>query len=272
MDQKIIVVAALGILIAGVGTWFFFSAPKTYSGITSYEECVAAGYPVLETYPEQCKIPDGRTFTHKIKSVRTAAFNKPFILRAGDKVIFPDGLSLGLKEVNDSRCKPGVQCIWQGEISFLFSVSLGGFSEELRLGTVNNKNATLKGYVFTLQSGTAESATMVVAAAPAASGVSGIIHIGPTCPVERIPPDPACADRPYANAKVTVRSKASGSVAAQSVSDEKGNFRVALAPGMYTIDVSSPTNSLLPRCETREITVKASGFVSADVSCDSGIR
>ncbi len=30
--------------------------------ITNYEECVDAGYPVLESYPEQCKTPDGKTF------------------------------------------------------------------------------------------------------------------------------------------------------------------------------------------------------------------
>jgi eight-cysteine-cluster-containing protein len=31
--------------------------------INSYEECVAAGYPILESYPEQCMTPDGRSFT-----------------------------------------------------------------------------------------------------------------------------------------------------------------------------------------------------------------
>jgi hypothetical protein len=30
--------------------------------INSYEECVAAGYPILKTYPPQCITPDGRVF------------------------------------------------------------------------------------------------------------------------------------------------------------------------------------------------------------------
>lgn len=30
--------------------------------IKTFEECVNAGYPVLESYPRQCKTPDGRTF------------------------------------------------------------------------------------------------------------------------------------------------------------------------------------------------------------------
>lgn len=34
--------------------------------IDNFEECVAAGYPVLESYPEQCRTRDGRTFTKDI--------------------------------------------------------------------------------------------------------------------------------------------------------------------------------------------------------------
>ncbi|MFH1398687.1 MAG: Kazal-type serine protease inhibitor family protein [Candidatus Woesearchaeota archaeon] len=31
--------------------------------ISNYNECVAAGYPILESYPPQCRTPDGKTFT-----------------------------------------------------------------------------------------------------------------------------------------------------------------------------------------------------------------
>ena len=31
-------------------------------GIASFEECVAAGYPVMESYPRQCRTPDGTLF------------------------------------------------------------------------------------------------------------------------------------------------------------------------------------------------------------------
>lgn len=34
--------------------------------ITTYDECVAAGYPILESYPEQCAVPDGPTFTREL--------------------------------------------------------------------------------------------------------------------------------------------------------------------------------------------------------------
>lgn len=34
--------------------------------INSFAECADAGYPILESYPEQCKTPDGRTFIKDI--------------------------------------------------------------------------------------------------------------------------------------------------------------------------------------------------------------
>ncbi|MEW6723053.1 MAG: hypothetical protein AB1324_07355, partial [Candidatus Micrarchaeota archaeon] len=30
--------------------------------INSFDDCVDAGYPVMESYPRQCRTPDGRTF------------------------------------------------------------------------------------------------------------------------------------------------------------------------------------------------------------------
>lgn len=30
--------------------------------INSFEACAAAGYPIMESYPRQCRTPDGRTF------------------------------------------------------------------------------------------------------------------------------------------------------------------------------------------------------------------
>lgn len=47
------------------GLYFFFKQIQSeYLAITSFQNCVDAGYPVLTTYPEQCKIP-GKTFTNE---------------------------------------------------------------------------------------------------------------------------------------------------------------------------------------------------------------
>jgi hypothetical protein len=34
--------------------------------VTSFDECVRAGYPVMESFPRQCKTPDGRNFVEQI--------------------------------------------------------------------------------------------------------------------------------------------------------------------------------------------------------------
>ncbi|PIR49210.1 hypothetical protein COU80_00475 [Candidatus Peregrinibacteria bacterium CG10_big_fil_rev_8_21_14_0_10_55_24] len=44
------------------------SACSQTGSVTSFEDCVAAGYPVMESYPEQCRTPDGRTFVREIPS------------------------------------------------------------------------------------------------------------------------------------------------------------------------------------------------------------
>ena len=52
-----------------VGVYLFFThIEKEYMAITTFKECVDAGYPILEKYPEECKIP-GKVFvnTEQIK-------------------------------------------------------------------------------------------------------------------------------------------------------------------------------------------------------------
>ncbi len=57
----------LGIALIVVGAWIVLSTiPSANSGIDSYEECVAAGYPILKTYPGQCVMPDGTKFIQPI--------------------------------------------------------------------------------------------------------------------------------------------------------------------------------------------------------------
>jgi hypothetical protein len=46
--------------------WPDINKKKITPKITSFEECAAAGYPIMESYPEQCNTPDGRNF---VKSV-----------------------------------------------------------------------------------------------------------------------------------------------------------------------------------------------------------
>lgn len=42
------------------------TTPPEPADITSFQECIDAGYPAMESYPRQCRVPDGATFTENI--------------------------------------------------------------------------------------------------------------------------------------------------------------------------------------------------------------
>jgi len=100
------------------------------------------------------------------------------------------------------------------------------------------------------------------------SRISGYIHMGPTCPVQKNPPDPNCADKPYANAAIVATNSAGKQYSGQSGAD--GKFNLALPAGTYTIKII-PANKF-PRCEEKQATATANNMVSLDISCDTGIR
>ena len=58
------------ILIIALVVLFFVLNYKSVEApgvaINSFEECAKAGYPILESYPRQCKTPDGKTFVEDI--------------------------------------------------------------------------------------------------------------------------------------------------------------------------------------------------------------
>lgn len=60
------------IVITVLGGMFYFVSKKNsnppieVSGVSTFEECVAAGYPLQESYPERCTTPDGTIFTRDI--------------------------------------------------------------------------------------------------------------------------------------------------------------------------------------------------------------
>src|SRR3989339_2284531 len=89
-------------------------------------------------------------------------FGQPIIMRINDSVIFSDSLTLVLKEISDSRCQPGTQCFWQGELAALFQININGSSSDIRLGTVNNKKVNLKGYGLSLIIATPNEVTIII--------------------------------------------------------------------------------------------------------------
>lgn len=47
------------------------NATTTPTQILSFEDCEKAGYPVMESFPRQCRVPDGRTYAEELPVAAT---------------------------------------------------------------------------------------------------------------------------------------------------------------------------------------------------------
>ncbi len=94
----------------------------------------------------------------------SVAFGSTVMLSTGKSLGFEDGLRVTLTAVNDSRCKEGVQCIWQGELSPVVELSGGTLSGPAvaALGTVRSRSAEAGPYSVTLVDATETTATFSV--------------------------------------------------------------------------------------------------------------
>lgn len=57
------------VAIIGIGGLVYFLGMKDQAAtaaITNFEECAAAGNPIMESNPRQCRTEDGRTFTEEV--------------------------------------------------------------------------------------------------------------------------------------------------------------------------------------------------------------
>lgn len=103
------------------------------------------------------------------------------------------------------------------------------------------------------------------------SGISGIALLGPICPVERIPPDPACAPRPY-KTKLSATNAEQTKTIKEFESDINGKFSVDLSAGEYII-ISANNAGIFSRCLSQgSIKVEKDKYTNITLNCDTGIR
>ena len=123
--------------------------------------------------------------------------------------------------------------------------------------------------------GVALLCALLVASCTPVSGpsypVGGRAVAGPVCPVERIPPDPACASRPVVGA-VMVISTTDGHDVARAATGTDGRWSVRLAAGTYTLTPQA-VSGLPGSAPPIQFTVSAArASVGLDVTYDTGIR
>ena len=200
------------------------------------------------------------------------------IFRVGKPVLFSDGLTVELRGINDSRCPANVQCIWQGELAANLVArrgDLGPGETAVTLGTVTARHRVVASYDFVLSDASPSTATVIVTkpgvspnGTATSSTVQGTVTMGPSCPVERNPPDPNCADRPAA-ATFSIDTPAGVHVADAS-SGPDGKLSLSLPAGTYVISLK--TTAAMPSMAPQTFVVAGSSPTELSLQLDSGIR
>lgn len=174
----------------------------------------------------------------------------------------------------DSRCPLGVQCIWAGEVKANITL-LGKSKTEAKVISSIDKPYSFDGYNISITDVTRGEYRVTfhiekdVKEVSANTGtISGRVTLSPTCPVERMPPDPKCAPKAY-QTKIEVLSSESGKLVKTMQSASDGNFSVTLPFGFYKIEAG--TGTMLPRCSPVAIHLQTV-TATAGISCDTGIR
>ena len=101
-------------------------------------------------------------------------------------------------------------------------------------------------------------------------GVVGQVLAGPTCPVEKDPPDPACADRAVEGAILVVFDP-QGQEVTRVTSNPNGYFEISLEPGTYRIE-PQPVAGLLGTAAPFELEIVPGVVDQVTVSYATGIR
>ena len=123
--EAILIFVIIGALV-GVGWWVYSRNNKensntqsTNNSITNFDECVASGNPVAESYPEQCSA-NGQTFVNEKSNLVTTLNDNEAVelLKVGDEeklpADIPDSFKQYMKKLlakNDDNKKDGCSYI-----------------------------------------------------------------------------------------------------------------------------------------------------------------
>ncbi len=305
--RRFFVGRAIGLLalLILVGLGYLLTRNISTPSVTSFEECVAAGSAVMESYPRQCISKDGTHFTEnignelektnliRIDSPRPNASVEspltilgqargswffgasfPVFLTDWDGKIIAQGIATAKGDWMTAEFVP-----FEAKLTFNIGDISGQYSNKGTLilkkdnpsGLPQNDDALEIPILFAGTSGNPHATTTPAGGIlPYHSGIRGMVTLGPTCPVMRNPPDPQCADKPYQTSISIFHAGDSVHARAVPMSDASGTFEVSLPPGNYIIDAKGCET--LQRCAQVSAIVSPNSYTDVVVSCDTGIR
>ena len=295
-----IFVPVIVIALVGAGVWFEIQKKEVtpIKIVTNFKECVAEGNPIMESYPRQCRSGE-QTFTENIGNelditnlirVSTPRPNQiisspliiegeargnwffeasfPVVLTDWDGLIIAQGVATAKGDWMTTDFVPFTATLTFKNPTYKNNGALI-LKKDNPSGLPQNDNALEIPIIFKNidKPATVPPATIL----PYDSGIGGVVSLGPTCPVMRNPPDPACADKSY---QTTVQIIAVGSPKSSPFAtvetDKDGQYKIMLPPGNYAVQPVG--GSPLPRCNTENVTVEPKKISEVNISCDSGIR
>jgi hypothetical protein len=100
----------------------------------------------------------------------------------------------------------------------------------------------------------------------------GVATAGPVCPVQRNPPDPACAPRPVVGATIAVLDPGGREITSATTGVD-GTYRVAVPAGSVRVQ-AAPVAGLMGTPALTDVVVPAgpAAWVRVDLLYDTGIR
>lgn len=83
MQKMGIIIVAILVLGGLIAFWIIRSDDDgDETTVDNFASCVAAGYPVMESFPRQCAVPDGQTFTEVIDTTEEQTDTAPPVLQS----------------------------------------------------------------------------------------------------------------------------------------------------------------------------------------------
>jgi len=178
MSKKILTHNAILVLIVllgmGISYTYFIREHHRYESITTFKECVSAGYLVLQTYPETCTMP-GKSFSNPLQ--KKSETNKLSVASSSNKDDFKnlmylsDGQQVQLRD-GTGQLVPMVQ----GDTTKTFTIVGDPFLQDIN-------NDSIADTIFLLQSNnsrTNKNNFYISAAMSLRSGFTGlnILYLG----------------------------------------------------------------------------------------------
>lgn len=275
--------------------------------VDSFEACVRAGYPVMESYPRQCRTADGQLFVEEV--VVTAEASTTVVEPEDPQQIglapYPDEpldvlptRPLSVKELVEHRSALNGQTVW-----------LRGVVVETLLGekacppdrgmcappsiflaetTDANRNPHYDLHIVVSEAKQeavypmGETIELPVRVQGDRTGLSlqevesgvleGHVTVGPLSPVVQAGvPEPTPAPEVYAERKIVIYAEDGQQEVVRVDIDGSGNYRVSLPVGVYVVDINHLGIDLAKGLPQR-VGIKNQQTTRMDVDIDTGIR